>query len=176
MPSRSGVTADRGNIEERERTTMDMTIKEAIKHLNTYSSTMGSGQTDSDQHEEAKRVALDALRTLDTSVVIIGIDDEHNISINLNADIGSKMNNDDVSEDPSGQRYYAIEALIHAATHLAAEQVRDGNGIESVMEQLLESLCRNLESAMDVRIEVGQANIDQLREMVTDNKDPSMLS
>lgn len=38
-----------------------MTIKEAIKHLGTYSSTLGSGQTSQEQHEEAKRVAIENL-------------------------------------------------------------------------------------------------------------------
>lgn len=37
---------------------MEISIDEAIKHLNTYSSTMGSGQTTQAQHEEAKRVAI----------------------------------------------------------------------------------------------------------------------
>jgi len=38
-----------------------MTKEEAIKHLHTYSSTNGSGQTTQDQHEEAKRMAIKAL-------------------------------------------------------------------------------------------------------------------
>ena len=39
-----------------------MTIDEALRHLNTYSSTMGSGQTTQAQHEESKRVAMDVMR------------------------------------------------------------------------------------------------------------------
>ena len=38
-----------------------MTVDEAIRHLYTYSSTNGSGQTTQDQHEEAKRMAINAL-------------------------------------------------------------------------------------------------------------------
>lgn len=38
-----------------------MTKEEAIKHLHTYSSTNGSGQTTQEQHEEAKRMAIKAL-------------------------------------------------------------------------------------------------------------------
>lgn len=41
---------------------MKMTIDEAISHLGTYSSTMGSGQTTQAQHEESKRVAIDIMR------------------------------------------------------------------------------------------------------------------
>ena len=41
---------------------MEMTIDEAISHLGTYSSTMGSGQTTQAQHEESKRVAIDIMR------------------------------------------------------------------------------------------------------------------
>lgn len=41
---------------------MEMTINEAISHLGTYSSTMGSGQTTQAQHEESKRVAIDIMR------------------------------------------------------------------------------------------------------------------
>lgn len=41
---------------------MEMSIDEAIKHLDTYSSTMGSGQTTQAQHEEAKRVAIGIMR------------------------------------------------------------------------------------------------------------------
>ena len=41
---------------------MGMTIDEAIRHLDTYSSTMGSGQTTQAQHEDAKRVAIDTMR------------------------------------------------------------------------------------------------------------------
>lgn len=39
-----------------------MTFDEALHHLYTYSSTLGSGQTTQDQHEEAKRVAIDTMR------------------------------------------------------------------------------------------------------------------
>ncbi len=39
-----------------------MTKEEAIRHLHTFSSTLGSGQTTQDQHEEAKRIAIQALR------------------------------------------------------------------------------------------------------------------
>lgn len=38
-----------------------MKSDEAIKHLNTYSTTLGSGQTTQAQHEEAKRMAIKAL-------------------------------------------------------------------------------------------------------------------
>ena len=41
---------------------MGMTIDEAISHLDTYSSTMGNGQTTQAQHEEAKKVAIDIVR------------------------------------------------------------------------------------------------------------------
>ena len=41
---------------------MGMTIEEALDHLYTYSSTLGSGQTTQAQHEEAKRVAIDVMR------------------------------------------------------------------------------------------------------------------
>lgn len=39
-----------------------MTIEKAIRHLYTYSSTMGSGQTTQEQHEESKRVAIETMR------------------------------------------------------------------------------------------------------------------
>lgn len=39
-----------------------MSIDEAIIHLGTYSSTMGSGQTTQAQHEESKKVARDTMR------------------------------------------------------------------------------------------------------------------
>lgn len=41
---------------------MGMTIDKAISHLYTYSTTMGSGQTTQEQHEDAKRVAIDIMR------------------------------------------------------------------------------------------------------------------
>ena len=41
---------------------MGMSIEEAISHLYTYSSTMGSGQTTQEQHEDAKRVAIETMR------------------------------------------------------------------------------------------------------------------
>ena len=41
---------------------MGMTIDKAISHLYTYSDTRGSGQTTLEQHEEAKRVAIDTMR------------------------------------------------------------------------------------------------------------------
>lgn len=41
---------------------MGMTIKDAIFHLGTYSTTLGSGQTPQAQHEESKRVARDIMR------------------------------------------------------------------------------------------------------------------
>ena len=39
-----------------------MTKEEAIRHLETYSSTMGSGLTTQEQHEEAKKMAIEALK------------------------------------------------------------------------------------------------------------------
>ncbi len=39
-----------------------MTIDEALHHLHTYSSTLGSGQTPQAQHEEAKRFAIATMR------------------------------------------------------------------------------------------------------------------
>ena len=41
---------------------MEMTIDDALSHLYTYSSTMGSGQTTQKQHEDAKKVAIDTMR------------------------------------------------------------------------------------------------------------------
>lgn len=41
---------------------MRITIDEAISHLDTYSSTMGSGRTTQKQHEESKKVAIDTMR------------------------------------------------------------------------------------------------------------------
>lgn len=41
---------------------MGMTIDEALHHLHTYSSTLGSGQTPQAKHEEAKRVAIATIR------------------------------------------------------------------------------------------------------------------
>lgn len=41
---------------------MGMTIDEAVRHLDTYSSTMGSGQTTQEQHEDAKGVAISTMR------------------------------------------------------------------------------------------------------------------
>lgn len=38
-----------------------MTREEAIRHLHTYSTTMGSGQTSDEQHNEAKRMAIEVL-------------------------------------------------------------------------------------------------------------------
>lgn len=41
---------------------MGMTFDEALDHLYTYSSTLGSGQTTQDEHEEAKKVAIATMR------------------------------------------------------------------------------------------------------------------
>lgn len=41
---------------------MGMSIDEAIHHLNTWSTTHGSGQTTDKQHEEAKKMAIDTMR------------------------------------------------------------------------------------------------------------------
>lgn len=38
--------------------TGEMSVKEAIKHLHTWSTTMGSGQTTDEQHKEAKKIAI----------------------------------------------------------------------------------------------------------------------
>lgn len=39
-----------------------MTFDEALEHLYTYSSTLGSGQTTQAQHEESKKVAIDVMQ------------------------------------------------------------------------------------------------------------------
>lgn len=39
-----------------------MTFDEALDHLYTYSSTLGSGQTTQAQHNEAKKVAIATMR------------------------------------------------------------------------------------------------------------------
>ena len=41
---------------------MGMTIEEAMHHLNTWSTTHGSGQTTDKQHEEAKKIAMETMR------------------------------------------------------------------------------------------------------------------
>ena len=51
---------------------MGMTIDEALRHLDTYSSTMGSGQTTQAQHEEAKRVSIDTMRKYQKIEEIVG--------------------------------------------------------------------------------------------------------
>ena len=48
-----------------------MTREEAIHHLYTYSTTMGSGQTTDKQHEEAKRIAIRALHQTDELIQTI---------------------------------------------------------------------------------------------------------
>lgn len=53
-----------------------MSIDEAISHLDTYSSTMGSGQTTQAQHEEAKRVAKDTMRKYQRIVNIVSLNGE----------------------------------------------------------------------------------------------------
>ena len=50
---------------------LPMTKIEAIHHLHTYSTTMGSGQTTDEQHEEAKRIAIRALREKDELIQTI---------------------------------------------------------------------------------------------------------
>ena len=49
------------NTRQKRRQKMGMSIDEAIKHLSTYSSTMGSGQTTQAQHEESKRIAKETM-------------------------------------------------------------------------------------------------------------------
>lgn len=41
---------------------MGMSIEEAIHHLDTWSTTHGSGQTTDKQHEEAKKIAMETMR------------------------------------------------------------------------------------------------------------------
>lgn len=41
---------------------MGMTIKDAIFHLGTWSTTHGSGMTTDEQHEQAKKIARDIMR------------------------------------------------------------------------------------------------------------------
>ena len=41
---------------------MGMTIGEAIYHLDTWSTTHGSGITTDEQHEQAKKIARDTMR------------------------------------------------------------------------------------------------------------------
>ena len=50
---------------------LPMTKEEAIHHLHTYSTTMGSGQTTDKQHEEAKRIAIKALYEKDALIQTI---------------------------------------------------------------------------------------------------------
>lgn len=40
---------------------MKMTIDEAIHHLDTWSTTHGSGQTTDKQHEEAKKISIETM-------------------------------------------------------------------------------------------------------------------
>lgn len=45
-----------------------MTVEEAAKHLSTFSSTNGSGQTTDEQHKEAKRIAIRILEAWNEAV------------------------------------------------------------------------------------------------------------
>ena len=61
---------------------MGMSIVEAIRHLDTYSSTMGSGQTTQAQHEDAKRVAISTMRKYQKIEQIVKTwDDDENAMI-----------------------------------------------------------------------------------------------
>jgi len=62
-----------------------MTREEAIKHLCTYSSTNGSGLTTDKQHEEAKRLAIQALEQTQFA------DGDRAISLNAVKDLFCKI-------------------------------------------------------------------------------------
>ena len=60
-----------------------MTREEAIHHLQTYSTTNGSGMTTDKQHEEAKRIAIEALEQQSCEDCISRADVEQTVEDNI---------------------------------------------------------------------------------------------
>ena len=90
-----------------------MTLDEAIDHLYTYSSTLGSGQTTQAQHEEAKSVAIDVMRKYQKQERAL---DKIRSEI---ADYGSIW----VAYSITGKRDKDIEQLVSDVLKQAKEQV-----------------------------------------------------
>lgn len=140
-----------------------MTINEAINRLENY-------PFDNEQDKEAAKEAIQALETIKTTALIINFNDEKNMGISVNPHIGNMMNEADTSNDVAGQRYYGIKALLYAAACLAADQVKDGKQIDTVMGWILESLSESLESLLDVQVEFGDAPQEMAKALDKPNK------
>lgn len=102
------------------------------------------------------------------------MNDKGRMYVDIEASIGNAMNDEDVSGDKSGMRYYAIEALAFAIAVAAGEQVAAGVEMPMVVEQVMDGVTRaltNVLPGLDIKIgHIGPENA-----IVTDDEDNSIL-
>lgn len=155
----------------------EMSLKEVAQFIASHAYHGIEDPDEMQRSEEARVTAYHALNKLANALVLIG-DDGNKMEVSFSENIGKIMNNDDVSGDIAGQRYYTIIALTHAIAATAKEQVDDGYSVQEVITQILDSLTHSLQSLLDINIEVGSVSpedIEKFRKQ-SDTNNNSMLS
>lgn len=102
------------------------------------------------------------------------MNDKGRMYVDIEPGIGNTMNDEDVSSDQSGMRYYAIEALTFAIAVAAGEQVEAGVEMPMVVEQVMDGITRSLTNVLpglDIKVgHIGPGNT-----VVTKDEDNGIL-
>ena len=97
------------------------------------------------------------------------MDSDNKMLIDIDAEIGITMNDEDVSGDYCGKRYYAIETLAFALSAVAREQVDAGMDVTEVIGHTLDAITRDLQANLpDLDVKVGHMGSDN--KVVIDEK------
>ena len=133
------------------KTTME--FNDAAEIIASHTLNIDSETESVEEAEEARLLAFHALKQASETIIRIRMNDAFHVD--FAEKIGMVMNNDDVSKDINGQRYYSIHALFHAAASMAKAMIDDGYELDQVMGFIMDSLKHSLQETLGIQIEVG---------------------
>ena len=148
----------------------EMTLDDAAQFIANHQLNIDPEHNDSDEAEQARVRASESILSIRMT--------SDNMHIEFEENIGTVMNNDDVSSDINGQRYYSIYALLHATGAIAKEMVDDGYEVDQIMSYILDSLKNSLECNLGVNLKIGEMDAASVAEFLSkeSSKDESLLS
>lgn len=155
----------------------EMTLDDAAQFIASHPLNIDPEHDDSDAAEQARVLAFQALLRASETILSIRMTSDI-MHIDFAENIGTVMNNDDVSSDINGQRYYSIHALLHATGAIAKEMVDDGYEVDQIMGYIMDSLKNSLECNLGVNLEIGEMDAASVAEFLgkESSKDESLLS
>jgi hypothetical protein len=87
---------------------------------------------------------------------------DNTLSVKISPEIGSVLNNEDVSDDNSGIAYYGILALAHGISSLAAHINSERPGVDTILEHISDCIREGFEDiGLPIEISIKSKQTDQ---------------